>query len=160
MTVSTGAYMKTLYQSVAAMGEKSINSDMAFEIDGHENMWLLCKQAPWPELSSAGEIEIPTPTGGSAFQPQQLKVALQGQVTFLETVAGDVDRMLDAITAQGGKFNAKIYEGTPQKWTSRKHLKDCFFVLDATDRDWENRAQVMTISGTLFYHYFGQTDRI
>lgn len=158
MTVSSNTYMKSLYQGVTAMGAKAINSDMSFEIEGHEGRWLLCKQAPWPVLSSAGEIEIPSPMGGALFQPQQLKVNMQGQVTFLETVAGDVDAMLIAIAAQGGRFNAKIYEGTPTSWTRRKRLVDCFLQMDAIDRDWENRSQVLQFSGTLFYHYFGETE--
>jgi hypothetical protein len=29
--------------------------------------------------------------------------------------------------------------------------------MDAVDRDWENRSQILQFSGTLFYHYFGET---
>jgi len=51
MTVSTAAYLKSHYDAAKAIGAKAISSDFAFEIAGYEQNWLLCKQAPWPELS-------------------------------------------------------------------------------------------------------------
>lgn len=158
MTVSTGAYMKSLYQQVTAMGAKAVNSDMAFEIEGMEGTWLLCKQAPWPVLSPAGEIAIPTPVGGETFQAQQLKTNMQGPIAFIETESGAVDAMLAQITGAGTYFNAKVYNGTPQNWTRYKLLEGCFLQIDGVDRDWENRSQVLTINGTLFYNYFGKTE--
>jgi hypothetical protein len=38
-----------------------------------------------------------------------------------------------------------------------KRIVDCFVQVDDPDRDWENRAQVLMITGTVFYHYFGET---
>jgi hypothetical protein len=32
---------------------------------------------------------------------------------------------------------------------------DCFLQFDNPDRDWENRSAATTVSGTLFFHYFG-----
>lgn len=155
MTVSTAAYLKGHYDATRALGAKVISSDFAFEIEGFEQYWLLCKQAPWPEVSPAGEIEVPSPLGASMWQPQQIKVAHQGQITLYETVAGSIDGMLVNLIARGGIFNAKIYEGTPQKYLRAKRIVDCFLQLDNPDRDWENRSQVLTFTGTLFFHYFG-----
>lgn len=164
MTVSNAAYLKGFYDTTKALGAKVISSDFAFEIEGFEGKYLLCKQAPWPELSPAGEIEIPTPLGATMWQPQQIKVAHQGQITMMETIAGDIDKlMLDLITrggtyASGGAtFNAKIYEGTPTKYLRAKRIVDAFIQFDNPDRDWENRSQILTFSGTLFFHYFGET---
>lgn len=155
MTVSTAAYLKGHYDATRALGAKVISSDFAFEIEGFEQYWLLCKQAPWPEVSPAGEIEVPSPLGASMWQPQQIKIAHQGQITLYETVAGSIDGMLVNLIARGGIFNAKIYEGTPQKYLRAKRIVDCFLQLDNPDRDWENRSQVLTFTGTLFFHYFG-----
>lgn len=156
MTLSNAAYLKGFYDSTAALGAKVISSDFTFEIEGFESNYLLCKQAPWPELSPAGEIEVPTPLGGTMWQPQQLKVAQQGQISMFETVAGSVDKMLVDLIARGGTFNAKIYEGTPTKFLRAKRIVDCFIQMDIPDRDWENRSQPLMFSGTLFYHYFGE----
>ena len=101
MTVSNASYLKGFYDQTKVLGQKLISSDFAFEIEGFESMWLLCKQAPWPQLSSAGEIEIPTPLGATMWQAQQLKIAQQGQVTFEETTAGSIDAMLLGIITNG-----------------------------------------------------------
>jgi len=156
MTVSNASYLKTFYDATKALGKKAINSDFTFEIEGFEQTYLLAKQCPWPDVAVAGEIEVPSPLGATLFEPQQIKVAHQGQVSFLETVAGSVDQALVDIIANGGTFNAKIYEGTPDKHLRYKRITDCFLQIDDPDRDWENRSQVLTFSGTMFFHYFGE----
>lgn len=164
MTVSNASYLKTFYDKTVAHGAKVISSDFTLEIEGFEDYWLLCKQAPWPELSSQGEIEIPTPLGSMMYQPQQIRTAQQGQISFYETVVGDIDNlMLELITQSGAysgarsTFNCKIYEGTPEKYLRYKRLIDCFVQLDTVDRDWENRTQPLMVQGTMFFHYFGET---
>jgi hypothetical protein len=156
MTVSNAQYLKDFYDRTRALGSKVISSDFAFEIEGFEDIWLLAKQCPWPSISPAGEIEIPTPLGSTAWQPQQIKNAQQGQITLQETVLGNVNSMLLNLLSKQGTFNAKIYEGTPGKFLMAKRIVDCFMVMDNPDRDWENRSQVLTFSGTLFFHYFGE----
>lgn len=157
MTISTSSYLKTFYDTTKALGAKAISSDFTLEIEGFEANYLLAKQCPWPELSSAGEIEVPTPLGSAMWEAQQIKTNQQGAVTLMETVAGNIDRMLIDLIAGGGKFNAKIYEGTPEKFLRAKLIKDCFLQIDNPDRDWENRSQILLFSGTMFYHYFGET---
>jgi len=156
MAISNASYLKSFYDTSRALGAKIISSDFSFEIEGFEDRYLLCKQAPWPELSSAGEIEIAGALGTTYWQPQQTKIAQQGPIAMVETVAGHVDHLMLALIAHKGIFNAKIYEGTPQKYLRYKRIMDCFIQADVPDRDWENRSQPLVISGTLFYHYFGE----
>ena len=154
--VKTGAYLRSLYASTSALGDKVVSSDAFFEIEGHEQLGLLIKQFPWPELSPGGEIEVPMPCGATRWQPQQLKPAQQGQITLLETQSGHVQTLMEnLIFNAGARFNAKIYEGTPDDFTRVCKIRDCFIVLDNPDRDWENRGQILQISGNLFFHYFG-----
>lgn len=154
--VKTGAYLKGIFSATAAMGDKVISSDAFFEIEGHEEIGLLIKQFPWPELSVAGEIEVPMPYGSARWQPQQIKINQQGGVTLMETQAGHIQSFMEQIIGESGaRFNAKVYEGTPDDHTRVCKIRDCFFQLDNPDRDWESRAQIMLISGTLFFHYFG-----
>lgn len=156
MAISNAQYLKGQYDVTKALGAKVISSDFTFVIDGYEPNYLLCKQAPEPELSSAGEIEVPLPLGAMMYQPQQVKVAHQGPVAFFETVQGSIDNMMINLLTTGAIFNATLYEGTPQRFLKAKRLRDCFLQLDNPDRDWENRAQVLMFTGTLFFHYFGE----
>lgn len=156
MTVSDPNYLNTIFKSTVAMGDKAVNADAYFEIEGFEDVSLLIKQFPWPELSPAGEIEVAMPLGGMMYQPQQLKTGQQGQVSIYETVEGHAQDLFEKLIAKGGVFNATVYEGTSEQYTRRCKIKKCFMVLDNPDRDWENRGQVLMISGTLFFHYFGE----
>jgi len=156
MTISAAAYLQTFHNAANAAGAKAISSDFSIEIVGYESSWILTKKAPWPVLSPGGEIEVPMPLGSLAYQGQQVKVAKQGEIEMYETVAGSIDQLLVNLIVGGGKFDAKLYEGTPQAYLHYKEIFDCFIVIDSDpSRDWENRSQVMTISGTMFYHYFG-----
>jgi len=158
MANSNAAYLKSLYDVSKALGNKAINSDFTFEIDGFEQFYLLCKQAPWPEISAGGEVEVPGPLGATFWQPQQIKVAQQGQVAFYETEEGSLDNLMTGILARDGNgtFNAKMYAGTPDRFTKAKRFEDCFLQLDNPDRDWDNRSQVLMYTGTLFFHYYGE----
>ena len=148
------------YSNTRAMGRKAINSDYTFQIEGHEDLWLLTKQCPFPYSSSAGEIEVAAPQGATMWERQQNKVAKQGTITFFETNQHRIDKALKDIIAQsgeeGGWFNAKAFHGVPNKHIGGKLLVDCFFVADDIDTDWENRSQLLTVTGQLFYHYFGE----
>lgn len=157
MTVNTGAYLKGLFNGAQALGDKVVASDAYFEIEGYEDLGLLIKQFPWPVLSVAGEIEVPLPMGGAMWQPQQTKINLQGGVTLLETREGHIQTFLqDVLSSQGGRFNAKVYEGEPASYVRACDIRQCFFRLDPADRDWENRGGLLMISGDLFFHYFGE----
>ncbi len=155
MSVTKPDYLNTLFKTTVAMGDKAVSSDAFFEIEGHEDVGLLIKQFPWPELSPGGEIEIAMPLGSMMFQPQQIKTAQQGQVSIYETVNGHAQDLFENLIAQGAVFNAKVYEGTPENYSRVCKIVKCFMVLDNPDRDWENRSQALMISGTLFYHFFG-----
>lgn len=156
MTLSNAAYLKQFHETAKAQGSKVISSDFALEVEGFEFNWILTKQCPWPELSTGGEIEVSGPLGSAVWEHQQTKTNLQGAITLMETTAGSIDQMLVNLIASGGKFNAKIYEGTPEKFLRAKRIQDCFIQIDSPDRDWENRSQPLLISGTMFFHYYGE----
>ena len=156
MAIKSGAFIKQLFAATSALGDAAINSDATMEIEGYEGLYLLIKQFPWPELTPGGEIEVPMPMGAARWQPQQLKTHQQGGITFIETVEGHVQTMIDNINFESGaRFNAKVYEGTPTDNKRVLQLYDCMLQLEPIDRDTENRGQIMLITGTIFYNFFG-----
>ncbi len=157
MSVSHGLYLKNHYLATQQMGYREISSDFQLEIKGYEetSIWM-CKQAPDPQIVPGGEIEIPMPLGATRFQPAQVKVAQQGAVALTETMRGHVSSMLLSIIADGGTFDCSLYAGTTKDYLWRKDMWDCFLQLDNPDRNWDNRTEVVTLSGTLFFHYFGE----
>jgi hypothetical protein len=159
MTIDAKQWLKGKYTSTRALSDKVINSDCMLVIEGFETLKLLVKQMPVPIISTAGEIEVPTPNGAKLWQPQQLKVHQQGAVTLMETRIGHMDTFFDDIAkkADHTRFNATVYEGTDDRFRRAWKIIDAFIVLDNPDRDWDNDAQILTYSGTMFFHYFGET---
>nr|WP_319566310.1 hypothetical protein [uncultured Rhodoferax sp.] len=157
MAVTAAEVLRGMYNTARTMGDKSINSDATFVIEGHSELALLTKQFPWPTLSPGGEVAVPGPIGTEAWQAQQLKLNQQGQISFMETVQGRIQQFLEEVISTGAKFDATVYEGTPDRFHRACKLRDCFFQSDNTDRDWENRSAITLMNGTLFFHYFGET---
>lgn len=156
MTVSAAEILRGQYNVARTMGDKIVSSDAVFVIDGYDELTILTKQFPWPTLSTGGEIEVPAPLGATHWQPQQLKIAQQGAMAFMETTAGSIQAFLEEISSKGARFNATVYEGTPDRFYRGAKLRDCFFQSENPDRDMENRSQIVLINGTLFWHYFGE----
>lgn len=150
--------LKRMYDTTKALGESAIVSDATFEIEGYESIALLIPQFPMPVLTTAGEVEIAGPIGTTMYQPQELKIAQQGSITLKETKAGHITNALQRLLSAGkkGVFNAKIYEGTPDSFYRAYQIYDCFLQLENPDRSWEDRTMPLKITGTLFFHYFGE----
>ncbi|MCP5244408.1 MAG: hypothetical protein H6940_13480, partial [Burkholderiales bacterium] len=73
MAINNMQYLKGQYDVTKSLGAKVVSSDFAFEIEGYEQNYLLCKQAPWSEVSIGGEIEVSLPLGAMMYQPQQAR---------------------------------------------------------------------------------------
>lgn len=156
MTVSTEAYMAQMINETLALGDKTLSSDAHFVIDGFENLTVLAKQFPWPVLTPEGEIETPAPMGIKIGQPQQINAFQRSPIAFMETRAGHIEKMIREINEKGGRFNARIYEGTRENPLRTARIFNCWVQMEPIDRDIENRAQIVLWSGTLFYHYTGE----
>lgn len=156
MAISNASYLKSFHDVTVSMGAKIISSDFTIEIEGFEQFYMLTKQCPWPIISAGEAIEVPTLMGAAIWEPGQTKFHQQGAISFQETVAGHIDKLLVDIITNGGEFNAKIYEGTPQKHLRYKKIHKCTISAEPVDRDWENRTQPMMINGTMFFHYYGE----
>jgi len=154
---STGTFLKGFHETAKSYGAKKKNSDFSLVIAGSEGLFLLCKQFPWPVLAPSESIEVPSILGSAVWEHAQVKTNHQGQIMFMETVAGHVDALLQKIAQQGGNFHAKVYEGTPDNYLCYKPIYGCSMNIENPDRDWENRTQILLYSGTIFFHYYGET---
>jgi hypothetical protein len=155
--LNTAPYHQSNLRLTLALGDKVNAGDATFEPIGFNGIYLLVKQFPHPKISGGAEIEVPMAGGGSYWEQQPIETKFQGGITFLETVAGSVQQFANDVIKAGGYFDARIYEGTPGRHTRSYSLERCFFKLDPSDRDWENRQQVLMLTGTLFGNFFGKT---
>lgn len=156
MAVTTGSIIKRLYSQQAALGNKAKNSDFFLEIAGFEGLGIMFKQFPWPMLSTGEPIEVSGPLGTKYSVPSQVKTNFTGPFTAAETPDGKVQAFLESIIAQGGTANGKLYEGVPSDFTRVIRIFDIQFQVDsALDRDWENNTQILLVTGTATFQFFG-----
>lgn len=156
MPVNTAEYHARNFKLTLAAGDKVNAGDATFEPIGYGGLYLLIKQFPHPKVSGGPEIEIPTAGGGMYYDQSPLRTAFQGQISFLETVSGAVQDFVKNVIKKGGYFDGRIYEGTPARHFRSYLVERCFVNLDPSDRDWENRQQVLMLTGTLFGNFFGK----
>lgn len=156
MAVSVGSYAKSFHQATWAQGNKVIGSDYTLVIDGFESSYLLCKQFPYPQLSTGEAVEITTPLGTKYWQAGQVEFAQSGSISLYETDLGQADNLLIALIAKGGEFDAWVHHGTMEHYTSKRRIMKCNIKIDTGDTDWENRTQPLALSGTINFHYYGE----
>lgn len=158
MPINTADFHQRNFRLTQAMGAKLNAGDATFAPVGYSGIHLLVKSFPHPFISGGQEIEVPMAGGGVYYEQSPIDPKFQGQVSFLETVAGTVRQFSADVVANGGFFDARIYEGTPERHYFSYMLERCFFTLDPADRDWESRTQVLMVSGTLRGMFFGRID--
>lgn len=156
MPINTADYHERNFRLTQALGDKLNAGDATFEPIGFAGIYLLVKQFPHPKISGGQEVEVPMAGGGMYYDQSPIETRFQGAITFLETTAGSVQQFAKDVLAAGGYFDARIYEGTPERHIRSYLIERCFFKLDPSDRDWENRAMVLQLTGTLFGNYFGK----
>ncbi|WP_428383774.1 hypothetical protein [Nevskia ramosa] len=158
MTVSRISTLQDIFNLSLAAGDRELASDFYFEIIGEEQIGILMKGFSVPFISAGEAVEVPGPVGSSHWQASQVDYKFQSAVQFTETVAGTLDAFLMRIVARpGAKFDARIYSGTPDNFSRVRFLRQCLVKIDPADVDHENRQSLLLVSGTLSYHYFGES---
>lgn len=172
MAVTRASVIKGFHESARAQGDMRVSADYSLQIDGFEDHWLFCRTQFWPLLTAGEGIEVPSPLGAAMWQPSQSKFHQQAQVTFQESSSGIIQSMfkdmLVCTNQQGSvdgkagmaRFNAWVYYGTPgepEKYIQRARIEHAFIVVDEpVETDWESRTEIITIPGTIYYHFYGQ----
>ncbi len=157
MAVSSADLLAKNYKTAQALGMKEVQCDAYFEIEGYEHLKFLAKTFPRPVLASAGTVESYLPNGIKVQQPQQLQVAQSHETSFYVTKGGDVEKALNALNNSGGIFQAMVHLGEVGNPYASYPLTNCFLAEVAPlDQDTEGVGQHVMLSGTLYYHYFGE----
>lgn len=157
MAIITADYLETNYRLSLAMGAKLNAANATFAPVGFEGMYILVKQFPHPIISGGTEIEVAMPGGGRYYEQSSPDTSFTGPITFFETEAANVQQFMRDVMTRGGYFDARIFEGTPERYSRSYLIERAFIKLDLPDRDWENKAMVLMLSGTINFNYFGQS---
>ena len=156
MAVNTADYHQQNFRLVQALGDKINAGEASFAPIGYDGMYLLIKAFPHPSVSGGEPIQAFMPGGGSYYEQAPIDTSFSESITAYETKAGTLKQFLRDVLANGGFFDARIYEGSPDRHTRSYLLRRCFIKLAPSERDWENKASLLQISGTLTGSYFGE----
>jgi len=156
MTISKIALSKRTFSKVQAMGDDIIASDAELVIAGMEDYSLLFKSFPHPIISGGDGIERPLPLGLTKWNKSQVEIHQQGAINMFENTLGHASEAMQKLISNGGSFNARVYEGVKESHLRSYQIRDAFIKLEPAERDWESKTQTLLITGTIFYHYFGE----
>lgn len=141
-------------------GDFLLGSTGMFVIHGLEEMRFLTKSCPRPILSNTDPAPIVTGSGVEVGVPGQVKNLYTGNVVFIETEAGAVNKFAEYIANTGGMVNADFYVGRPDNYTDAHEMIDVIITFESADWDTDNRSEGTTISASITYHYFGSSAKI
>jgi len=158
MPVHGPEYHERQFNLVQALGDPLIAADAVLVPSGFEAVHCLIKNFAMPVVSSAGEIEHALPAGGMGYKQQPLRCSFTSAVQIKETSTFAAQTFIRDVINAGGYFDARIYEGTLEKYLRTYRLRSCFLTLEPAERDWENRGMLLYYSGSIFGHYFGETE--
>lgn len=157
MSVLPADLLAKNYKTAKALGQKEVQCDAYFEIEGHEELKFLAKTFPRPVLASAGVIESYLPNGIKIGQPQQLLTLQSHEVSFYCTKGGATEKAINSLNNSGGIFQSTVHLGQVDNPYASYPLTDCFIAeISPLDHDVEGVGQLVIMSGTLYYHYFGE----
>ena len=159
MSLETHDVLLKNYQAIRAGGDKIIDADAQFVIEGLEEYRFLAKEFPHPAPLGSGEVaEFFGTNGQKLYQATNSNTAQQGNLVAYCQADGALDALLaKIIEGKGGRFNATIYEGSMEAHIASHYLRDCIFTPETGSRSLENKSQVLTLSGQLSFHYFNET---
>jgi hypothetical protein len=156
MPIQPASFHKDNFNIMRSLGTKRNAGDAMLVPRGFGNIGYLLKQFPQPHISGGQSIEVSGPGGLAYFEQAPIDTRFEGAVTFYETDSGAVKTFFSEVLAGSGFFDADLYEGTIDSHFRAYTLRRCFIKLDPSDRDHENKQQVLLLTGTMSFSYFGE----
>lgn len=124
---------------------------------GAPEMRLLFQSFPRPIVTNNDIGDVGYSGGLQGHVPGVAKTSYQGSITLLETETGIVNQFAELVLANGGSMDCDYYDGRPERFTKVYELLDCAFTFEPGDMQADGRSQVLTISGSVQYMYFGDS---
>ena len=148
------------YDAAKALGAPLLSCQGMLVPRAAPDMRLLFQSFPRPIVTNNDIAEVAYAGGLQSYVPGTPKTSYQGSVTLLETETGRVSQFAELILSLGGLTDCDYYDGRPGYFTRVYELQDCAFTFEPADGQADGRSQVMTISGSIQYMFFGMNAAI
>ena len=145
------------YQAAKQLGAPMLACQGMLVPRGAPEMRLLFQSFPRPIVTNNDIAEINYARGLKAHTAGSPNTSYQGSITMLETETGIVGQFAELIMANGGIMDCDYYDGRPERFTKVFELEDCAFTFEPADMQSDGRSQVVTVSGSIQYMFFGDS---
>ena len=149
------AQLKSDYELARQSGSPLLQCQGMLVPRGFEHMRLLFQSFPRPIATNNDIADVAYSGGLQAHVAGVPKTSYNGALTILETESGACTAFSEFLLANGGSIDCDYYDGRIDRFTKSYELLDCAITLEAADMAADGRSQVVTVSGTIQYMYFG-----
>ena len=145
------------FQAAKQLGAPMLSCQGMLVPRGAPEMRLLFQSFPRPIVTNNDIGDVAYAGGLQSHVSGTPKTSYQGSITLLETETGMTGQFAELILANGGVMDCDYYDGRPERFTKVFELLDCAFTFESADMQSDGRSQVVTVSGSIQYMFFGDS---
>lgn len=160
-TPSYASYRKD-YETAKALGAPAIACNAVMIPTGHESMRLLIQNFPLPIATRNDSADVDYGGGLASHTPGVAKTNFEGSITVIETETAATNNFAQWVTDNGGEISECTIifgasDGTAKNAKAYKILDVAITFSDGGgDVDSSSRSQILTVSGSTRFMYFGE----
>lgn len=144
------------YQVAKDAGAPMLACDGMLEPEGFESLRMLITGWSRPITTHNDDADINYAGGLQAAVPGVPKTHHTNSITFIETDSGIIQEFSEWLMERSGSINCWAYDGRPDRARRKYLLQDCTFTFEnGGDIQSDSRSQIMTLTATMGYMYFG-----
>jgi hypothetical protein len=147
--------LKADYEAMKQIGSPLLACQGMLVPRGYTDGRLLIKSMPYLIVTNHDPAEVDLGGGAQMGVAGIPKNHYQGQITMTETEAGHVSQFAEFVVASGGAIDCDFYVGRLGAFTRTYEMTDCKFRFDSPSIEASSRSQVLDVSGSVDYAYFG-----
>lgn len=158
----TLAHLKREYETAKTLGTPALACNAILIPKGFEHMRLLVQNFQRPMVTNNDSADIDFAGGLAAHRPGVPKTSFESSITCIETEKGAVSQFSQAVMNMGGSVDScsvifNISDGQTNTQPIVYTIYDVNFTFSdgGGEIDASSRSQILTVSGSMRYMYFG-----
>ncbi len=157
------SYLKKEYETAKSLGSPALACNAVLVPKGHEHLRLLIQNFPRPMVTNNDPADVDYAGGLQAHRTGTPKTNFEGSLTVIETEKGAMAKFAQAMVDAGGELEScrvffNLSDGATNSGTIEYVIYDVAFTFPdgGGEIDASSRSQILTVSGSIRYMYFGE----
>lgn len=155
------------YEAAKSLGAAALACNAVLIPKGFENLSLLIQNFPRPMVTNNDPADVDYAGGLAAHVQGVPKTSFEGSITVIETEQATLSKFAEAIVANGGCLSEcrvvfGTSDGTQNAGAISYTIHDVAFTFSdgGGEIDASSRSQILTVSGSIRYMYFGENSSL